>query len=118
MAKTYEKYLFASVVSAVLSVGMLFMASTHAQRNLPLPPPPTIIWPDDPPIDPPRWSQEDVTPEQKYQTARQEALAAHEIAQNQCKTLPMSDQALCLAQERLQSEQEMAQIKAKFGITR
>jgi len=96
----------------------LFAADSRAQRVVPLPPPPPIIWPDERPADPARWTQEDVTPEQKYETARKESLAAHQIAQTHCKTLPVTDQAICLAQARLEFEKEMAEIKARFGMTR
>lgn len=117
MTKPCEKCLLSFVFVAVLAFGLFVMTDTYAQSRLPLPPPPTIIWPDDKPIDPPRWGEEDITPEQKYRTARNEAVAAHEIAQSHCKTLATFDQSLCLAQERLQFDQEMTQIKTRFGIT-
>jgi len=78
----------------------------------------TVIWPDERPADPARWTQEDVTPEQKYETARKESVAAQQVALDLCNKMPQADQALCLAQTRLEYEKEMADIKAKFGVTR
>jgi len=117
MAKPYG-YSFSHVLSfVVVASGLLSATSAFGQRAMPLPPPPPIIWPDERIPDPARWTQEDVTPEQKYNTARKESLAAHQIAQTHCKTLPVSDHAICLAQARLEFEQEMTEIKAKFGIS-
>ena len=65
-----------------------------------------------------RWTQEDVTPEQKYETARKESVAAQQVAVDMCKTLAQIDQAVCLAQTRLEYAKEMADIKARFGVTR
>jgi len=96
---------------------MLFTHDLYAQRAVPLPAPPPIIWPDERPADPARWTEEDITPEQKYQTARKESLAAHQIAQTYCKTLPVSDQSICSAQARLEFEKELSEIKIRFGIT-
>ena len=116
MAKPYGKSLI------IASTGLIFWATATltcdalAQRTIPLPPPPPIIWPDERPADPARWTQEDVTQEQKYETARKESLAAHQIAQDYCKSLPKADQALCLAQSRLEFEKELSDIKTKFGI--
>lgn len=118
MAKPYEKSLIITLYGllcvSVMSVGH----DSHAQRVIPLPPPPPIIWPDERPADPARWTQEDVTQEQKFNTARNEAVAAQQIALAHCKSLPISDQALCLAQSRLEFEKEMADLKTAFGITR
>lgn len=118
MAKPYEKSLIITLSGLMLLAGMGAGRDSYAQRAIPLPPPPPIIWPDERSADPARWSQEDVTPEQKFDTARKEAVAAQQIALDHCKSLPISDQALCLAQSKLEFEKEMADIKMKFGISR
>ena len=118
MAKPYEKSLIMTLSGLMLLAGVLAGRDSHAQRVIPLPPPPPIIWPDERSADPARWTQEDVTQEQKFETARKEAVAAQQIALDHCKSLPTSDQALCLAQSKLEFEKEMAEIKTKFGITR
>lgn len=118
MTKPYKKTSIIALSGLIVTLGAGIGAFAQAQRVIPLPPPPPIIWPDERPAEPERWTQEDVTPEQKYDTARKESLAAQQEAQKYCKTLPVSDQALCLAQSRLEFEKEMAEIKARFGITR
>lgn len=118
MAKPHEKSLIVTLSCSIFFVGLSAVNSSQAQRAIPLPPPPPIIWPDERPADPARWTQEDVTPEQKYETARKESVAARQIALDFCKTLPLADQSLCLAQTRLEYEKEMADIKVKFGIKR
>jgi len=118
MAKPYEKSLIMTLSGLMLLASVVAGRDSHAQRVIPLPPPPPIIWPDERSADPARWTQEDVTQEQKFETARKEAVAAQQIALDHCKSLPSSDQALCLAQSRLEFEKEMAEIKTKFGMTR
>ena len=118
MTKPYEKTLIIALSGVIAALGAGFGAFAQAQRAIPLPPPPPIIWPDERPTEPARWTEEDITPEQKYETARKESLAAQQIAQNYCKTLPAPEQPLCLAQSRVEFEKEMAEIKARFGITR
>jgi hypothetical protein len=118
MSKPYGNSLIVAVCGFCLFLGLNLGTESQAQPSIPLPPPPVIIWPDERPADPARWTQEDVTPEQKYQTARKESVAAYQIAKDYCLTLPKIDQSLCLAQARLEYEQEMAQIKSRFGVTR
>jgi hypothetical protein len=118
MAKPYEKFLILTSSSLVLMAGMTFWKEGYAQRIVPLPPPPPIIWPDERPTEPARWTQEDVTQEQKFDTARKEAIAAQQMALDYCKTLPTSEQPLCTAQSKLEFEKELSEIKIKFGILR
>ena len=118
MSKPYEKSLMLTLSSLVLLTGVTLGAEGYAQRVLPLPPPPPIIWPDERPVEPARWTQEDVTQEQKFDTARKESMAAQQMALDHCKTLATSDQALCTAQSKLEFEKELSDIKIKFGIMR
>jgi len=98
-----------------LCLALLSMASVNAQSTLPLPPPPVIHWPEP---EPERWTQEDVTLEQRFDTARKETLAAHQEALNECKELPALERADCTSQAKAQLELELAQLKAKarFGM--
>ena len=106
---------------ALLGQGLLLcltlcsFAGVQAQSALPLPPPPVIHWPEP---EPERWTQEDVTLEQRFETARKETLAAHQEALNDCKELAASERADCISQAKAQLEHELAQLKAKarFGM--
>ena len=118
MTKPYEKSLIVTLSFLAVLCSLSLAGVSHAQRAMPLPPPPVIIWPDERPAEPARWTQEDVTPEQKYETARKESVAAQQVAVEMCKTLPQLDQAVCLAQSRLEHAKEMADIKARFGVAR
>lgn len=96
----------------------LFMLSgfvARAQTALPLPPPPVIIWPE---AEPERWTQEDVTLEQRFDTARKETLAAYQEALNDCQTLLAAERPDCNRQAKDQLELELAQLKARarFGF--
>jgi hypothetical protein len=98
-----------------LCLACLTMASVQAQSKLPLPPPPEIRWPEP---EPERWTQEDVTLEQRFDTARKETLAAHQEALNECKEKLVTERAACISQAKAQLELELAQLKAKarFGM--
>ena len=98
-----------------LCLAWLSMSGAHAQSTLPLPPPPIINWPEP---EPERWTQEDVTLEQRFETARKETLAAHQEEVNACKDLPTVQRADCLSQAKAQLTLELAQLKAKqrFGM--
>ena len=99
----------------LLCLTLCSLANVHAQSALPLPPPPVIHWPEP---EPERWTQEDVTLEQRFDTARKETLAAHQEALNECKELPALERADCTNQAKAQLELELAQLKAKarFGM--
>ena len=96
---------------------LAFLNSSYAQAQaaVPLPPPPEIQWPEP---EPERWTQEDVTLEQRFETARKESVAAHHEALNACKAVHPSEQADCIQQAKAQLDLELAQLKAKarFGM--
>ena len=98
-----------------LVIFLLGMAGASAQTLLPLPEPPTIHWPEP---EPERWTQEDLTLEQRFETARKETLAAYQEAMNTCKAMHPSEQADCTQEAKAQLELELAQLKAKarFGF--
>jgi hypothetical protein len=99
----------------LLCLALLSASCAQAQSALPLPPPPEIRWPEP---EPERWTQEDVTLEQRFDTARKETMAAHQEALNACKAVQPSEQAECASQAKAQLELELAQLKAKarFGM--
>jgi hypothetical protein len=114
--KTYSLHnQFSFFAKCVVAIVVVFNSSVQAQSTIPLPPPPEIKWPEP---EPERWTQEDVTLEQRFETARKETLAAHHEAMNACKELLASEQAACTAQAKAQVELELAQLKAKerFGM--
>ncbi len=104
-----------SVVCAFMFGAALCVSvpASVAQRSLP--PVPAIVWPDTVEPDPARWGEEDVTPEQKFKTARAEAMAAHQDAQNACKSMPSDDQRLCMAQARVVFDSDIQDIRQRFG---
>jgi hypothetical protein len=115
----YPSQVLGSVVRLVIfGFSLTFVTTTSfAQRELP--PLPAIVWPGTGDSDPARWSEEDVTPEQKFKTARAEALAAHQDAQNACKSDARRGSAnLCLAQARVVFDSEMNVIRQRFGDIR
>lgn len=98
-------------------MGLAFLLSPIAaiSQTGPIPlPPPSLK----PPVseDPARWTQEDATPEQKYATARKEALAANQMALDECKSMSGQDKTKCEAQAKLDLVLDLARIKEKFGI--
>jgi len=110
----YGRYRLTSQ-AVLLCVALFGMPCVQAQSALPLPPPPEIRWPEP---EPERWTQEDVTLEQRFDTARKEALAAHQEELKACKDLQTSEHAACMSQAKAQLELELAQLKAKarFGM--
>lgn len=116
MKATYLPKLHVLAMTGVLTfLTLLSPTGVQAQSALPLPPPPEIRWPEP---EPERWTQEDVTLEQRFDTARKETLAAHQEAMNACKEMPPAEQTECAKQARAQLELELAQLKAKarFGM--
>ena len=104
-----------SVVGGFMLGATLSLLPPPSVAQRPLPPVPAIIWPDSVEPDPARWGEEDVTPEQKFKTARAEAVAAHQDAQNACKSVPIDDQRLCMAQARAVFDADMQDVRQRFG---
>jgi hypothetical protein len=104
-----------TIAGALTCLTLLSISGVQAQSALPLPPPPEIRWPEP---EPERWTQEDVTLEQRFDTARKETVAAHQEAMNACKDMHPSEQTECTNQAKAQLELELAQLKAKarFGM--
>lgn len=104
-----------TIAGSLTCMTLLSIAGVQAQSALPLPPPPEIRWPEP---EPERWTQEDVTLEQRFDTARKETVAAHQEAMNVCKDMHPSEQTECTNQAKAQLELELAQLKAKarFGM--
>lgn len=115
---------FKTTVLHIVSSG-LFVYSTMAYSQsplsvpVPLAPPPnsqslTEVQKRD--HDPERWTQEDITLDEQFATAKKEAMAAYQIAIDECKHKQVGDTAQCLLQARHEMEADMARIKAQFGI--
>lgn len=116
MKATFLPRLDVLVMTGVLTfLTLLSLTGVQAQSALPLPPPPEIRWPEP---EPERWTQEDVTLEQRFDTARKETLGAHQEAMNACKELSQVERTDCTTQAKAQLELELAQLKAKarFGM--
>ena len=106
------------VIAVTVAVGLTIPAFAQIMLG-PLPPigsapapkgPPTAI-----PVDPPRWTQEDVTPEEKRITAQKEARAAYQVELDICNIMHPSERPACIAQARADFQQEMADINARFN---
>ena len=112
--KRYRSEVLGSVVRLLIFGFALSFITPASLAQRELPPVPAIVWPGSTNSDPARWSEEDVTPEQKFKTAKAEALAAHQDAQNACKSMPIEDQRICLAQARVVYESEMEAARQRF----
>jgi len=65
-------------------------------------------------IEPARWTQEDVTVQQKYSTAFKEATNAQQQSIDECKALNTTQRNECIANARMAYNQDMAAIRLKF----
>ena len=61
--------------------------------------------------DPPRWYQEDLTPQQRYQTARKEAGAALQEALLECARLDKPAKDACVSDARVRHAQDISDAK-------
>jgi len=61
--------------------------------------------------DPPRWYQEDVTPQQRYQTAHREAGAALQEALLECARLDRPAKVACVNDARARHKQDISDAK-------
>jgi len=68
--------------------------------------------------DPARWTQEDVTTEQQYVTARKELAAAYQISLTECAPLVAIDKQLCLNDAKRAYEQELSLLGFRLGPAR
>jgi hypothetical protein len=65
-------------------------------------------------VEPARWTQEDVTEQQKYSTATKESIAAQQESIDQCQILDPTQRPACIALARKTYSEEMAAIHARF----
>lgn len=100
----------------MMALTFLFSPIAAFSQTGPIPLPPPSLKPPVP-DEPARWTQEDETPEAKYATARKEALAANQIALDECKMMTGDAKTKCEAQARLDLVLDLARIREKFGIT-
>lgn len=64
--------------------------------------------------EPARWTQEDVTEQQKYITATKESIAAQQESIKNCQILDPTQRPACIALARSTYSEEMAAIRARF----
>lgn len=67
-------------------------------------------------VEPARWTQEDLTPEQKLSTAKTEAVNAQQQFMDECKRLATSLRAACIAETKKSYQIDMADIHKRFGV--
>jgi hypothetical protein len=65
--------------------------------------------------EPTRWTQEDVTPEQKYLTATKESIAAQHESIKNCEILDPAQRPVCVALARKTYQEEMTLIRNRFN---
>ena len=64
--------------------------------------------------EPARWTQEDITPQQKLSTATKEAIAAQQQSIQNCQILDPTPRAACIALARITYKEDMAFIRTQF----
>lgn len=64
--------------------------------------------------EPARWTQEDVTEQQKYSTATKESIAAQQESIQNCQILDPNLRPACIALARKTYSEEMAAIRVRF----
>jgi hypothetical protein len=64
--------------------------------------------------EPARWTQEDVTPSQKFAAAKKELVAAKFEAMNACKTVLSSQHSVCVAEAEMIYSQDLAAAQKRF----
>ena len=65
--------------------------------------------------DPARWTQEDVTRQQKLSTATKEAIAAQQQSIDECRKLPIAERTVCVANAHAAYRNDLAAIRLEFG---
>lgn len=101
--KTLTLYRLTYSFALTLSM-MIFNTVIHAE----------YLGPNSSTVEPSRWTQEDITPEQKLRTATTEAVNAQQQFIDDCKLLAAPRTADCVASARLNYEKEMADIRRRF----
>ncbi len=64
--------------------------------------------------EPARWTQEDVTSQQKFSTANKEAVAAQQQSLDACNAMVVSQRQTCVAQARMRYSEDMAALHSAF----
>jgi hypothetical protein len=67
--------------------------------------------------EPNRWTQEDITLDEQYATAKKETMAAYQDALDECKGAPAAERASCVSVAKSEMEREMAKIRHLFGLS-
>jgi len=103
MRHSYTHQLSTCFATALL--GLLIASPSSAQTLQTI-----VIVPE-----PARWTQEDVTTEQKYSTATKESIAAQQESIKNCEMLDPAQRPTCVASARKTYSEEMALIRTRFN---
>jgi hypothetical protein len=96
MRHSYTYQFSASVATALLMSSIAFTSAAQTAQTI------VIV------SEPARWTQEDVTPEQKYSTATKESIAAQHESIKNCEILDPTQRSACVALARKTYGEEMA----------
>lgn len=122
--KIMKKHMKTPFICVIASVMLMTASFAQAQQTssipVPLPPPGTELPLNEPARDthePDRWTQEDITLDEQFATAKKETMAAYQIALDECKGLPASELQTCVGLAKSEMEKEMARIRRLFGLS-
>ena len=107
------------ITSLILMTGSLVQGQQPLSIPVPLPPPGVELPLHEPgkeTHEPERWTQEDITLEEQFSTAKKETMAAYQVALDECKGLPTAEFQTCVSQAKSEMEKEMAKIRRLFGL--
>ncbi len=68
--------------------------------------------------EPARWTQEDVTTEQKISTARKEAVAAQQSSIDACKSTGGPTYQACVVEARVNYQNDISAMNKRFGLVK
>jgi hypothetical protein len=101
MSRTVSNVLFVLAVSASATTAM----AQTATKSPSMP-------------EPARWTQEDVTKEQKISTARKEAVAAQQSSIEACKLIGGPMYQACVTEARVNYQKDIAEMNKRFGLVK
>lgn len=103
MRHLYTHQFSACIAAALLMSSISTTSSAQTEQT-------TVLMPE-----PARWTQEDVTLEQKYSTATKESIAAQHESIKNCEILDPAQRTACVALARKTYSEEMAMIRSRFN---
>ena len=103
MRHSYTHQFSSCVVVALLMSSIASLSSAQTAQT-------TVLM-----TEPARWTQEDVTPEQKHLTATKESIAAQQESIQNCEMLELGQRPACIALARKTYQEEMVLIRTRFS---